>query len=134
MPWPSPNCRMIRVARGEILFSRCASCHGSMGEGRPGSYPPLRGSGYVQGEPARLVRILLRGIEGPLDVGGHTYNQRMPSWRHLSDEDLAAIASWLRQAWGEPQSVVTPEDVAAERERAAEAGPLMQVDLGGEFE
>ena len=81
----------------EIYMARCAVCHGQNGEGRPGMYPPLVGSEWVNGPPERLAAIILDGMQGPV---GH-YNAVMPGWRGvLRDAEIAAVMTWLRQAEG----------------------------------
>jgi len=78
-----------------IYMARCAVCHGENGEGRPGLYPPLAGSEWVNGPPERLAAIILDGLQGP--VGN--YNGVMPGWRgFLQDAEIAAVMSWLRKA------------------------------------
>ena len=76
----------------------------------PGQFPPLAGSGYVTGDPERLALILLHGVEGPLTVQGAHYHTAMPGWHaQLDDQDLAAIATFIRQSWGNAASPVPPE-------------------------
>jgi len=88
----------------EIYIARCAVCHGENEEGRPGMYPPLAGSEWVNGPPERLAAIILDGMQGP--VGG--YNAVMPGWRgYLRDAEIATLMTWLRQ--GKP--AVTAVDV-----------------------
>jgi len=98
----------IGPGSGHALYlARCAVCHGQNGEGRPGLYPPLAGSEYINGSPERLAAIVLDGLQGPLDH----YNAVMPGWRgYLKDAEIAAIISWLRQKEGKPP--VTPVEVA----------------------
>ena len=62
---------------------------------------PLAGSPWVQGLEARLARIVLHGVRGPIEVNGRVYNQEMPGLgRIFNDEELAAILTYIRQAWG----------------------------------
>jgi len=78
-----------------IYMARCALCHGENGEGRPGFYPPLTGTEWVNGPPERLAAVILDGMQGP--VGN--YNAVMPGWRGvLHDTEIAAVMTWLRQA------------------------------------
>jgi mono/diheme cytochrome c family protein len=67
----------------------------------PGVFPPLGGSGFVTGEPGRLVNILLRGISGSLTVGGKEYSSTMPPFASkLSDAEIAAVATHIRGNFG----------------------------------
>jgi mono/diheme cytochrome c family protein len=110
------------VEQGERLFlNNCQGCHQQSGRGVPGAFPPLVGSEWVTGPPETLVRILLLGLQGPVQVAGATYQGAMPAWKDvLKDEEIAAIATYLRQ-W-EPNAApgVGVAQVAALR--AAQAG------------
>lgn len=80
-----------------IYMARCAVCHGENGEGRPGMYPALAGSEWVDGPPERLAAITLDGMEGR--VG--SYEAVMPGWGSvLRDAEIAAVMTWLRKADG----------------------------------
>jgi mono/diheme cytochrome c family protein len=110
----------------EVLGQRtytmaCLACHQANGEGVPGQFPPLADSEWVLTEsPGRLVRIILNGLEGPINVRGQLYNSIMPPWRDsLSDEQVAAVATYVRNQWGNRASSVAVEEVAAIREEVA---------------
>lgn len=103
------------VALGQRLFLTCAACHGADGAGRPG-YPPLAGSDWVTGDPSRAKRILLHGLEGPLTVNGQHYNNVMPAFgTKYTDEQIAALLTYIRQAWGNAAPAVPTESVTATR-------------------
>jgi mono/diheme cytochrome c family protein len=110
------------VALGKKLFTaNCVSCHQQGGQGVPGQYPPLAGSEWVLGSPARLKRILLHGLAGDVVVKGETYNGNMAAFgARLSDEYIAALLTFLRQEWGNDASPIPPESVAATREATRE--------------
>jgi mono/diheme cytochrome c family protein len=102
------------LRRGESLFAVCAGCHNTDGKGKPNQAPPLAGSDWVQGSPERLIRIPLAGLQGPIEVSGQKYNfpAGMTSFNTaLSDDDLAAILSYIRQAWGNKGGEITSEQV-----------------------
>jgi len=105
------------VALGGRLFRvNCESCHQSDGRGVTGQYPPLAGSSWVNGEPYRLKRILLNGLEGPIEVEGTTYNGNMPVFGdRLNDSRIAALLTYIRQAWGNAAGAISTESVAATR-------------------
>jgi mono/diheme cytochrome c family protein len=101
---------------GRLYRVNCESCHQSDGRGVSGQYPPLAGSSWVNGEPYRLKRILLNGLEGPIEVEGTTYNGNMPAFGdRLDDAKIAALLTYLRQAWGNEAEPLTAESVAATR-------------------
>jgi len=98
---------------GEKLFSEhCASCHGASGEGAPGAYPALAGNRAVlMNNPANLLRIIQRGGFAPATTGNPRPYGMPPFAGMLNDEELAAVASYLRNAWGNRAGDVRPVDV-----------------------
>ncbi|WP_273566072.1 c-type cytochrome [Maribacter halichondriae] len=67
--------------------------------------PPLKDSEWVNGEEFKLAMILLHGMEGPVIVDGKNYDipdilPSMPSFTTLQNEDIAAIATYIRNSWG----------------------------------
>jgi mono/diheme cytochrome c family protein len=104
----------------EVFAARCAACHQSGGTGIPGAFPPLAGSAWVTGPDVTAVRILLHGIQGPLTVNGAAYNGAMPAFAsQLSDEEIAAVLSYVRSQWGNQASPVQAGQVTAERAATA---------------
>jgi len=100
----------------QVFSTTCAACHQATGEGVPGVYPPLAGSEWVNGEEAKVVRILLHGVTGPIEVAGETFNSMMPPWgATLKDADIAAVLTYVRSQWGNKGAPVTAAKVAAIR-------------------
>jgi mono/diheme cytochrome c family protein len=101
---------------GQTHFqSYCAACHQYDGQGMGGA-PPLDRSPWVTGPQDRLIKIVLHGVRGPMEVAGRTYDLEMPGFAPvLSDEDLAALLSFGRNRYGRPSSPVTPEAVSRVR-------------------
>ena len=101
----------------EVFRNICAACHGDDGLGQPGLYPPLAGSHFLKGDPARSIRIVLYGLEGPVTVAGEVYNSVMPpNSELLTDEDIAAVLNHVRGRWGDGMGPeVTTNAVAAIR-------------------
>ena len=113
------------LQRGATLYTHCTGCHQATGLGLRGFYPPLADSPLVLGHVEPLLGILLKGLEGPVEIDGVVYNQPMPPAPVQDDEDLAAIASFIRHAFGNDASSVSTEDVSAARERLKDhEGPL----------
>ncbi len=106
---------------GERLFdSYCSACHQYDEQGM-GEAPPLDDSPWVNGPAGRLVRIILHGVEGRIEIRGRTYDREMPGFGTvLSDHEIAALVTYTRQRFG----VRSPEVTAAEvtRIRAETAG------------
>lgn len=102
---------------GAATYSgNCAACHQATGMGLPGVFPPLAGAEWVTTADKSIpVQILLHGLEGVVTVKGVSYSGAMPSFKQLSDAEIAAVLSHVRSAWGNNASVITAEDVAAGR-------------------
>lgn len=98
--------------RGERLFeSHCSACHQYDDQGM-GEAPPLEDSPWVVGPSERLVRILLHGITGRIELAGRVYDREMPGFgRTLSDADVAALATYTRSRFGAAKPRVTPAEV-----------------------
>ncbi|HYD52061.1 MAG TPA: cytochrome c [Gemmatimonadaceae bacterium] len=119
-------------ASGEQLYQRCATCHQPNGKGMTGVYPPLAGSEYVTAaNPAAPIRVVLRGLQGPITVAGAPFSGAMPAYGtgiEMTDAEVAAVVTHIRQAWGNGASAVTAEQVAAERAKVG-AAPLTAEEL-----
>jgi len=106
--------------RGRKVFeATCSLCHNSDGAGKPALAPPLAGSDWVNTAGVnRLIRIPLLGFApGPITVSGQTYDfpAGMTAFGSLSDDDIAAVLSYIRKLWGNNASPVTAEQVHAVR-------------------
>ncbi len=85
---------------GKQLFTgTCAACHQTHGLGLDGLAPPLADSEWVLGSEQRLIRIVLHGLSGPLRVKGASYSLDMPAMGVFSDDQLAAILTYIRREW-----------------------------------
>jgi mono/diheme cytochrome c family protein len=93
------------------------ACHKPDGQGIAGTFPPLAGAEQVLGPPAELARIVLLGLRGPVQVKGRGYDQQMPAFSFLSDQDLAQVLTYIRSDFGNQAGAITPAEVA--RARAA---------------
>lgn len=92
------------MAMGESVYNQdCARCHGQQGEGVAG-FPPHAGNSLVTGDPAPVIEIVLNGRGAMPAFGGQ-----------LSDEEVAAVISYIRNTWGNDASIVSPSDVDATR-------------------
>ncbi|MCS7170062.1 MAG: cytochrome c, partial [Candidatus Kapabacteria bacterium] len=96
----------------------CASCHQPNGKGIAGVYPPLVGSELLQGDPTLPIRVVLHGLQGRIERQGKVYNGVMSAWGTvLSDDDIAAVLTYARTAWGNSASPVMPEQVREVRQK-----------------
>jgi mono/diheme cytochrome c family protein len=113
------------VADGKQVFTvNCAACHQATGKGLPGVFPPLDGSEWVTGDERTLVNILLHGISGEITVMGNTYKGAMPSFKQLSNNELAAVASYVRAEWSNKAGAIKPELFEAERKASDRSAPF----------
>lgn len=86
------------------------------GQGVPRTFPPLTDTEWVTGDKGRLIRVLLHGLSGTIEVQGTQYSGIMPPWGDaLDDEGIAQIATYIRTNFGNEASPVTTEEVAAVR-------------------
>jgi len=118
---------------GALYAANCSACHQSSGQGLPGVFPPLDASAYVTGPNLeRLASILIYGLQGPIKVNGNTYNNVMAPLGRLSDEELAAIASYTRGAWSNKADAVGTEIFAAARTKWGSRAMFNIQELGEE--
>jgi len=108
----------------ELYLISCAACHQAHGKGQEGLAPPLVDSEWPVGPPERLVRIVLHGMRGPVQVNGRTYELDMPSLGVFDDDQVAAVLTYIRREWGHTADPVEPElvkKIRAETEKREEA-------------
>lgn len=92
-------------ARGKRIYTaQCVACHQANGQGVAGAFPPLVGSEWVLGHKEVLARILINGMNGPVEVLGNQYNGNMPAFGpsglNLKPLDIASVLTYIRQEWG----------------------------------
>jgi mono/diheme cytochrome c family protein len=116
----------MEISQGESIYQMaCLACHQPEGKGLPGVYPPLVGSDWVRGDESRLIKIILNGLTGPIDVAGDKYGAGtqsipMPAMAGMSDEDIAAVLSFVREEFGGGASAVSPHAVSQVRSEVAD--------------
>jgi mono/diheme cytochrome c family protein len=99
------------VYHGASYFKQlCITCHGPEGKGIPSMIaPPLSGSARVNGDKTTLINILLHGLKGPID--GKKYPDQMLSQQAQTDEYIASVLSYVRNAFGNKSKVVFVDEV-----------------------
>lgn len=112
------------LAFGQEPYLRyCASCHGNQGQGKLPTFPPLAGSEWLALGPDALGLIVLYGLKGEIEVSGRTYRGYMPPMQHISDEDIAAILTYMGRDWAEREDAVSAARIAELRQVFAEPRP-----------
>lgn len=92
---------------GMLYRNACATCHQPDGRGVKGAYPGLIGSAIVRGDAAVLGKLVLDGRGG------------MPSFSsELSDDELARVLTFIRNAWGNNAGAVSAEAIRTLRTEA----------------
>jgi len=99
----------------KIYNLHCMTCHMDKGQGLNPTYPPLAGTDYVNGDVDRLLGIILNGLNGPIEVLGKKYNSAMTPYSFLKDEEIAAVATYVRSSFGNEASAVSAAQVAKAR-------------------
>ena len=110
--------------KGKEIYERdgsCMTCHQVDGKGLGASgFPPLAGTKWVLASEDRLIKIALNGIYGPIKVLGKEYPGTVPMTPNrdlLNDQELASVLTYVRNAFGNNASVITPEKVKEVREQ-----------------
>lgn len=106
---PASRANAAQLALGEQVYQRhCVDCHGANGQGAPFAYPALAGNRAVtQASHVNTVQAILSGGFAPATVG-NPQPYGMPPYRTLlTDVEVAAVASFIRQSWGNQAGAVT---------------------------
>ena len=111
------------MRRGAAVYAdNCSGCHMSHGEGQPSVMPALRGSSAVQARQAdTLVYVVLYGAAIPVTTPKPT-GLKMPAFADtLDDAQIADVASYIRNAWGNRSSMTSTAQVAKMRKSIRES-------------
>ena len=103
---------------GKEIYSRdgfCETCHQPDGKGLESSgFPPLAGNDWVQGDEERLIKIVLHGLYGPIELAGKKYPGQVPMTPFggmLNDQEIADVLTYIRSSFGNLSKAVKPETV-----------------------
>ncbi|MGC1241997.1 MAG: PVC-type heme-binding CxxCH protein [Chryseosolibacter sp.] len=109
--------------KGKEIYSRegfCITCHQPDGAGLSASgFPPIARTPWVEGDEARLIKIVLKGLQGPMEVLNTKYSGQVPMTPFegmLNDEEVAAVLTYVRNSFGNKASAITPEKVKQVRD------------------
>lgn len=111
-----PDARLF--VKGREVYSRegfCGTCHQPDGKGLPASgFPPLNNTNWAEGNKDRLIKLVLKGLHGPIEVQQKTYPGQVPMTAFegmLNDEEVAAVITYVRNSFGNNSSPVSAGDV-----------------------
>lgn len=120
------------AADGAQLFStHCAMCHQSTGDGVPGQFPPLKGRiNQIAVTPEGknyVMHVLLNGLAGSLKAGNTSYMGYMPSMAAMSDEDIAALLTYVSTLSGDASApAFTADEVKSARATPLQPGQVLE--------
>jgi nitrite reductase (NO-forming)/hydroxylamine reductase len=122
--------RTAALKAGEATYAvACIACHQNDGKGLPGAFPPLAGSDYLKGDPNRIIKVVLNGLQGKVTVNGKQFDSVMPPMTQLSNLEIANVLSYVYASWGNSGRTITTAQVAAVR-----AGPKPKQTAGSATE
>jgi len=102
-----------QIARGSKTYAAiCVACHQANGQGIPTLFPPLAKSDFLMADKERSIRIVLKGLTGPITVNGKPFNGVMPP-PGLKPEQVADVLTYVRSGFGNTGDPVTVAEVEA---------------------
>lgn len=115
-----PQDKVMAAGKG-IYEDSCAACHRDSGDGVPFMFPPLKGNANVLAEnPTTLIRITLEGAQTqPTDKEPTPSAMPAYDWK-LDDDEIAAVITYIRNAWGNAAPAVGASDVRDLRQKLHE--------------
>ncbi len=106
--------------RGAAVYAKtCIACHGPEGKGVPMAFPPLDASEWVNTDPTVAARIVLHGLQGPIEAAGQKVNSIMPPHTDLKDQEIADVLTYVRQSWSNDGPPVSTDQIKEIRAKHA---------------
>ena len=113
---PAQNIPQAIMDRGkQVYLEQCLACHQADAAGVQGMNPPLVKTKQVLGDKTALVKIVLNGMTGDLDVNGDTYHNVMAPHSDLTDLQISDVLTYVRNSFGNKAKAITPAEVKAIR-------------------
>jgi mono/diheme cytochrome c family protein len=122
---PPPPTELVATGGAQIYGKLCSSCHAPDGKSLATLAPPLAGHAVRMlevGGRGHLIRIVLNGMAGPIEVSGKRYDAIMTPLRYLKDQQVADVLNHVLTSWGNDALLprdfkpITPEEVRQERD------------------
>lgn len=103
------------IEQGKAVYEQnCLACHQIDGSGVPQLTPSLVNASFVSGDKSQLIKIILNGMKD-VEINGEMYDNPMPPFAFLTDEDIAAVLTYVRNSFTNKASVVKKDEVAVVR-------------------
>jgi cytochrome c551 len=101
-------------AQGQVLYEKnCSNCHQKNGKGLGLLYPPLASSDYFKNEFNASLCLMKYGTQGEIIVNGKNFNKPMPGITSLTELEIAEIATYINNSWGEQNGMVEINQVTS---------------------
>jgi mono/diheme cytochrome c family protein len=104
--------------KGKALYNKegfCVTCHQPDGGGLSASgFPPLAGTKWVTGNEERLIKVVLKGMQGSIEVLGRQYGGQVPMTPFggmMKDDEVAAVLTYVRNSFGNKAPAISSEKV-----------------------
>jgi mono/diheme cytochrome c family protein len=108
-------------AGAKIYADECSGCHTPSGKGVQGLFPALDGSHEVQqSDPTSLLHVVLRGARSVSTKEAPTASAMPEFGWILTDNEVAAVLTYIRNSWGNAAPAVEPDDVGKARKQLVE--------------
>jgi mono/diheme cytochrome c family protein len=116
VPELKPESERVLKLGAKLYEKHCAECHQASGEGVPTAYPPLAGNrSLAVRSPVNPIRLVLNGGYSPSTAGNPRPFGMPPFSQVLTDEEVAAVVSYIRNSWGNRAEMVLPAEVGRYR-------------------
>jgi len=113
--------RQRYITEGILIYkNNCANCHQPKGEGLAELYPPIAKSDYLTNKN-QIICLMRYGQQGKIVVNGKSYNRPMPPQPQLSDLEIAELATYIYNEWGNETKVTDVKPVTPILKKCAES-------------
>jgi len=114
---PRQHSLSASAKRGAKIYqsATCVACHQDHGEGLEKTFPPLNKSEWLSRNHEDAIRIVLKGLTGPVKVRGKDYNGGMPAQENLTDRQIADVLNYTRNSWDNKLGDITVKEVTRVR-------------------
>lgn len=108
----SPKFNQYFVQGEQLYNSHCSNCHQKNGKGLGRLYPPLESSDYMQDSLIEVLCMMRYGKSGEIIVNGKAFNQAMPGIPTLTDLEIAEIATYIYNSWGNKTGIIEVKEAS----------------------